>query len=544
MIRRLSRDETRQIFEATELVRLVARATPFHRFRRLRLRYEESLAQAVAETTESLDVRAERCADAFEDLLHAILDQDTEWEGWISRAGGASSDELATELQSSLGAYRSCSAARTAERLSATSDLQLSLVASEEPSAVATSVSMGLELDLSEWLAGVDRSLGPVLHSALNAVQEPLDVACKLLLRVAAEGMTGIPIVAPEPTEEGWHATFDPYGIDVTAARQAQVLARQAAALVAQTHGAGPPDTDASLEAVEPGSVETDAEPRQADDEPSPDSDGPFLAEVSVDLHRVLDGMAANVEGLESQWARRFEPREYALAMESERGLAASLLLPLQRALERESATATAAGHPDTLPEYPVPIEELGNWSSAAPDEELWTYQSTAVVHAFQMYLASLDEAEQPSRVTIAQGEPTALEFDPTCAASIRASGRMLVELFDENAATLRRLTGQNLDGLGVERAADAEFRQFARAIRVTQSFGLPEATLLYTLRLLANLDVDPNTAQASFIAAARAELHRQTSDERASRGVALMMSDALARIADQLIARSNGGTA
>ena len=537
LVRELTASEGERLTAAQQLARRVARTTPYHSLEVARARFWESLAQAATEATEDPEVRRARCAGALERLLTVVAGHGAEWLAWLADVLG-DRVEVPAAVGKTIDAFTASDAAQTAARLASVSDRDLELLQGEHLDAVARSESEGLQVRVGAWLADLEQQAILAMDTGLQAVKAPLDEASRFVLNLAAEVMTGTPIVAPTPTNQGWDGTVNLGAVDVAAVRAAQSLAWQARTFAAQIRaknkGGTQPPSRSHADPEEPGEP-SDAggdgdglEQRQHErNEPAE------LPSVMVNLHSVIDAMAGNVDGLVSQWSRRFAPDEFAQALETERAQISSLFQPLQRALEVESAAAVEAGHPNTLPGYPVPLHEMPAWSSAVPAEQLWTYQSVATLHALQLCIAALEDTGKPAKFKFEQGKNVEIEFEPLRASALHASGRLLAELTEENAVTLASLTGRDLGELGLAPTPDYLVRQLVRALKTSQAFGLPEASLVYTLRLLSVLDFEAEEAEAEIIEAADAEVILYVSGQAASRGVALMLADALARVAD-----------
>jgi hypothetical protein len=174
----------------------------------------------------------------------------------------------------------------------------------------------------------------------------------------------------------------------------------------------------------------------------------------------------------------------------------------------------------------------MADWSSTSSAEHLWTYQSAATLHALQLYVAALHDLGAPAKLKIERGKPPEVEFDSLRPGALHASARLLIELTEENAVSLASFTGRDFGDLGVAPTPDYLLRQLVRAVKTSQTFGLPEALLVYALRLLPVLKFEPNESETRIVEAARAEAIRYISGELSSRGVVLMLADALVQVA------------
>jgi hypothetical protein len=533
-VREVTATEGERLTAAEQLVRRVARTTPYHSLEVARARFWESLAQAAAEATEDPEVRRARCAGALEQLLTVVAGHGAEWLAWLADVLDGKA-EVPAAVGEAVDTFTVSQAAQAAAQLASVSDRELELLQGDQLDAVARSESEGLQVRVRAWLADLEEQAILAMDAGLQAVKAPLDDASRFVLNLAAEVMTGTPIVAPTPTNQGWDATVTFGAVDVAAVRAAQSLVWQARTFAAQirakNRGGTQPPSHSQAGPEEPGDAGGDSDGLELEQQ-----DGTEPAElplVMVNLHSVIDAMARNIDGLVSQWSKRFATDEFAQALETEQAQISSLLQPLQRALKVESAAAVEAGYPNTLPGYPVPLYEMPAWSSAVPAEQLWTYQSVATVHALQLYIAALEDIGKPARFKFEQGKELEVEFEPLRAAALHASGRLLAELTEENAVTLAGLTGRGLGELGLAPTPDYLVRQIVRALMTSQAFGLPEALLVYTLRLLSVLDFEADESEAEIIEAAQAEVLRYISGQATSRGVALILADALVRVAD-----------
>lgn len=553
--------EAERLNAANTFVRRIARSTPYHSLRDAQARLQESLAHASHDhTTEGPTVRQERCSGAFEDLMAAVVDHGAAWMRWVQDArsigeayapsdgphdeaphdgpmvgqGGA---PLLPSLDQAVEDFVNSPPARMARAVASAPDRGLHLLPGDEPDAVVQSESARLEFRLNDWAGDLSQRSILLADAGLRAMRKPLDAASRQVLDVWAEVMAGTAVIAPQPSEHGWEREFTIGTVDVQAARDAQSVALQARGLADQIRRREHENTPspASPSSPAPSSREPAQEDGDADKPHGAETDGDASADlptVAINLHRAIEAIAANVDGLSSQWAVRFDPEQFAQALETERALVSSLLQPLMRAMDAESRAASEAGIPHTLPRYPVPIDELPKWSSNAPAQQLWLHQSAATLLAFQSYLGALEQLGAPAKLSWAQGSQPEVEFEPLRAAALHASGRLLAELMEENAVTLTGLTGRRLEEFGVAPTHDQLIAQLVRAVRFSQSFGLPEASLVYMLRLTSLLDIEGGL-EVEILQTARTEIGRYVAGEPASRGVALMLADAIAGVAD-----------
>lgn len=258
------------------------------------------------------------------------------------------------------------------------------------------------------------------------------------------------------------------------------------------------------------------------------------LPSLVVGLHGVLDAIAANVDGLSRQWAQRFDPADYSTAMASDREVLASFLGPIQKAVQLQDDVANAAGKTSVVSEFPVPLAEMTNWSSSAPAEHLWRYQSIAVLSATQDYISALEALGQPGRIEFQQGRRINVELEPMRAAALQQRGRLLAEVVEEAAATLAELADVPPLELGVAPEPDGPYQQLVRSYRLAHLLGSPEASLLHLIRYLSQREAAVHERHSGLIEDGKSELLRYLSGEPVSRGVALMLADALARVVDE----------
>lgn len=266
---------------------------------------------------------------------------------------------------------------------------------------------------------------------------------------------------------------------------------------------------------------------------PAPDPP-PGLPPIVADLHGVLGAIAGNADGLSRQWAQRFDKADYSAATESDRTLLSSFLAQIYRSVQLQEAAASSVGTVSAIPQYPVPLAEMPRWRSSAPANELWLHQITAVLHALQAYISALEGLGKPGRIEFAQGRTTHVEFEPMRSAVLHQQGRLLAEVLEEAAVTLAGLTeGMPLE-LGVAPDNDGPYQQLVRSYRLAHDLGSPEASLLHLVRYLSRQESPAAKDHAELIETARSELQRYASGEPTSRGVALMLADALARVVDE----------
>jgi hypothetical protein len=534
LVRALSAAEIQAISAAATLVRQVAWTTPYHALASTRTQFSESFEQVTTEGSENFETRLNRCATALNELAEQISGHGEEWLSWVTEILGV--ETVPGAVAQAVSGFGASEAATSAQRLATGDDFELEFIGTDPSDAVVRSADRAFQVQISRWLAEVEKQVVLVMDAGLQAVKEPLDMASAVIMRVSAEAMAGSPVIAPLPTEDGWEATFDPGIIDAGTVRAAQSLSWQARTFASQI-------TQDSADASHDGPLEAGADdpPETADEagcggsvESSTEveaGESPALPAIAADLHRVIDAMVANVDGLVSQWSMRFPLQEFTRALEVERAQAASLVQPLLRAVARESEAADQAGLSSTVQQYPPLPEELAEWSSLVPAERLWTYQSAATVHSLQLYLAALEDAGMPARLQAVQGRAVEIEFDPLRSTALYASARLLAELLEENAGALETLKGRNTVLRNVARETETLSQQLGRSVKISRLLGLPEAQLVYALRLITVLDLKVTDAEAKVIEAARSEAVRYAEGEQASRGVIVMLADGLIQI-------------
>lgn len=542
VVRELRSDEVERIAESERVVRRVGSATPYHQLEAVIARFQESMTQALDVTSESATVRHDRCASALTEIVDSVLQHLESWRTWL-----ADFPEIPPGAETALAGFASSDCVQVAGRVQTEDAPALDLLATPDQEAVLR-LADGTVVGVTARLAATRAWAVEVLDAALRLVQDRLDEASRFLLALSAEVLAGTPVVAPMPTDRGWDATFNLGLLDVAAVRAAQSVAWQARVLAADASRKSTRNSDAATQASQterpgPNPVSPDDQPSVGTSSPEGDSQPRPLPAILTDLSRIVDALVGNVEGLASQWAQRFPADEYQRAMASEREYAASLVVPLQRALQAEEEMARSSGHSDTLPVYPLPTEQMVAWSSDSPDEELWIYQSAATIHALQLYLQSLEQMGAPSKLSVTNGQVASLEFEPARSVGLHASARLLVDVIEENALTLGRLTDRGIDDFGLSQSPGKDTQRLLSAIRTSQAFGLPEASVLYTLRLIHHLGASLGRHEAALVEQANAEVARFIGYENSSKGVVLMIADALARVADRALEHASDGT-
>lgn len=269
----------------------------------------------------------------------------------------------------------------------------------------------------------------------------------------------------------------------------------------------------------------------------------PELPPLIVELHGVLDAIAANAAGLTRQWGERFDSAEYYAAMESDRNAISSFLVQITRAMKLQDGAATVAGVPNVIPQLPVPLADISQWASSAPEDQLWRYQTIAVIGALQSYMYALEQLGKPARLEWKQGRVTTQEFEPMRVAVLQQQGRLLAEVVEESVSTLANLVDDPRLDLGVAPESDGQYQQLVRSYRLAHNLGSPEASLLHLVRFLSSEKSGVDKEYSPLIANAKSELLRYAAGKPSSRGVILMLADALARAVDESRENSTSGS-
>lgn len=233
--------------------------------------------------------------------------------------------------------------------------------------------------------------------------------------------------------------------------------------------------------------------------------------------------------------------------MESDREVLSSFLGQIPRAMQLQEDAAKAAGKASIVSQFPVPLSEMSGWSSSAPAEQLWRYQTIAVLQTTQDYIAALEVLGQPGRIEFQRGRELHVELEPMRAASLQQRGRLLAEVVEEAASTLAKLVDAPALALGIAPEPDGSYQQLVRSYRLADLLASPEASLLHLLRYLSQVDAAVDQRHARLVQDAKSELLRYMSGEPVSRGVAVMLAHALARVVTEsergVAEEGNGGS-
>lgn len=545
MLRELGESELHEIRNANSVVREAAWNTPHHAFAEARERAQAALLEVATETTEALDVRKDRFATAIEELLTAATAHATDWANWLADAtppdNPVDADTAATQQQDTpesnpvethadrFARFNTSEPVKTAHALITASDFAVTVIPGEVSDAELLSPSNGICVRLSDWTGALAPELTLLAHAGFELIQPQLDRASKLVHAIFAESPAGSPVIAPAPSPtDGWTAKFTLESVDIGAARAAQALALQARSLANDITRRGDrkhqPDRPTA-----PAPEAADASIR-LDGEGATQTEPASLTSVVPDLHRIVDALGTTLDGLASAWAQRFPAQEYVAALQVEKQQASSLLLPIQRALESQGTALKDVGHAGELPGYPLQPGEVAAWSSEASPKLLWTYESTALMHALHQHVQALEDLGIPARLAIAGGSVTTLEFEPLRTATLRASGHLIARLSHEVSST----TASMVDGNLTTHVPATQTGDLKRAAILSLSLGLPEALLIYVIRLCDALALDLSDDETALIETARREVGGYVSGRPTSIGVVHVLADSLARIIDR----------
>ena len=547
MVRALEIAEFEEFTTATALVRRIAFSTPHHELDAAKTRFWTSLRQAYAETSESPTVRIARATAALTDLFTVVASHHKAWREFVD-------DVLNTEPEPVTRAsdrFEASSTRQLAGTLATAPDLKVEMVEGPFEDVEAQSEAEQVTLGITDWIADIDREAILVMDAAMSAMRIPLDDASRFLMQLAAEVLAGAPIVMPVASLEDGQIQL--HQVDVTAARVAQSRLWQVNTFAEQIRQSldesedlpahpGAPDDGEVAESPTGGKVEAGAgEPDDGNSgEGDEGMDGQEAAELSAvlpNLHRVLDALSQDVDDLASQWSRNFPTDSFLLAVAQGKEKASSFITPLEKSLAAEEHVAAEAGlSSNTLHDYPVALTAMSSWSSGDPAATLYGNQSMATITAFEKYIAALESVGKPQRMSITQGQVALIEFAPARAASLKAMGRLLAEVVEENVHTLANVSGRSIKEMGWSPTPDREVFQLLRSVKVAQSFGLPEASLLYARRLLVVLNASLGATDEQVLDAVHRELLRYVAGIGGSRGVALVLADGVATMVDEAL--------
>lgn len=261
------------------------------------------------------------------------------------------------------------------------------------------------------------------------------------------------------------------------------------------------------------------------------EDDASDLVSVLVNLEKVLDAIVEASDGLTAEWSGRFAEVDFVKTLNLERERAMSLVFLFKSVIEHEDLMLAESGIDSTLSSYPVQPDQLAKWSSGKSAAELWGFQATATIVAFEELLAAMENSGAPRRFEFVRGERPNIEFDPLRTAALTATGRLLIELLSENAETFEELTGRDLSGAGVKVDSSWQDRALTRGLFGSGLLGLPQAQVLYSLRLIKSSNMKLSETDQRLIHAAEAELLRWIEGEETSIGLSLLLADALTNI-------------
>lgn len=544
-LRELGESELHEIRSANTVAREAAWNTPHHALAEGLERAQAALLEVVAETTESLDVRKGRFATAVEGLLTAATTHATDWVSWLADVtppdNPVDADTVTTPqdlsesgpvatLADSSARFEASDPVKTAHALITAPDFAVKVIPDEVPDAELLSPSNGICVRLSDWNGTLAPELTLLAHAGFELIQPQLDRASKVIHAIFAESPAGSPVIAPEPSPtDGWTTRFTLESVDVGAARAAQSLALQARSLASDI-------TRSEDRKRQPDSPTAPAPEAPVDASTTLDGEGAAqtgpasLTSVVLDLHRIVDALGRTLDGLASAWAQRFPAQEYIAALQVETQQASSLLLPIQRAIESQGVALKDVGHAGELPGYPLQPGEVAAWSSEASHELLWTYESTALMHALHQHVQALEDLGIPARLAIAGGSVTTLEFEPLRTGTLRASGHLIARLTSEVSST----TASMVDGTPTTHVPATQTDDLRRAAMLSLSLGLPEAVLIYVIRLCDALTLDLSEDEEALIETARREVGGYVSGRPTSIGVVHILADSLFRIVDR----------
>lgn len=326
----------------------------------------------------------------------------------------------------------------------------------------------GESIAVAGWLNDIEVQTVLIADTMLGLMEDVFAESARVILGVASEVLSGQPILLHAPLVGGGGAAdaqlpkLDLGAIDAAAVAAADTFMVSARSMASDIrNGPAPAESWAIPTPV------ADSHPDQV----HPEEEHPALPELFFDLREVADAIAKNVEGLASRWARSFDAAEFLACVENEKELAASLVRPIQRALQKTDEP----GGGKVLPTFPVAASDLPGWIDDNGD----SVAAVSVLTVLGDYLQSLQDVTQARRVDL-RDEIVDIEFDPFRTTTAHRQARLLAELTRED---------------------DEEDEQRLRtAIYLCSRLGLPEAQLLYSLRLLGRRGTPHQDAMASAV--------------------------------------------
>lgn len=525
MLREIPSEERNSLLEAMRRARLAASTTPYHRWLDRKRRFIESLQSEAIGTGESDEVLNARSLAAYRDLLQAAAATGKAWRDWVSEFLGEDAGSLdATATEDAVNAYESSGEVQIASELLRAPDLLLRVEGPNQ--ARAWSDALGKAIRAHSHSVALERGQVDLLAAYFGRVDAELTSACRAVFDLAAESMTGDPFIWPIPATAELVGDMTMTLVDVTAARNAQVIAWQARQHAKgelfvdpptsdrPTNPEAPPleDADDASQAQPSGQRETEADPAETRHSP-----------LTVNLNSALEAVVQNVHGLRAEWGRRFPPNDAVAAIMSEAELLHGVVGQVMASLEKQAAAAAVGGHSVRLagPTALSPFA-LAQWSSNAEPESLWEFQSTASIFALQAYAVALEMLKSPEAASFTRAGPVEMRFGPASVEHAHAATALVADVCEEGAATISELTGTPVADLGIDAAPDREVARLAQLFRVCQENGMPEAAILYGVRVLRLMPPSAAPENPELMAAATNELGRIAEGERAYRSVAL----------------------
>ncbi len=484
-IRALGPDEHTHLMDASSLASAIARRTPYHALITARDRFQASFEQFVAGSTESSDAKHSRVAGAMAQLCEAVAAHRAAWATFVTE-NGSDGSLIADALED----WTASPAVTFAGTVVAAGDAVRILESDGQPRCVVESTTV----DVGGWMRHIELSAVLLADAALGAIEAAFREAAAVILGLASEVLSGVPILMPLPQEGDASLTMNMGALDIEAVRAADTLMLSARSMAIDIRkelqqGTAEWGTAVPENALEPSET--------TEDEHAPET----LGEVQVDLRRVVEAISTSADGLASKWARQFDEAEFLAAVEQERTLAASLVQPIQRMFERDEAAATSAGEaPPTLPGYPVLLHQAQQWLADPSNAS-----ATAVLVVLQSYLGSLGELTFARQASFGHGDDF-IEFDPFRTTTLHRQGRLLADLAEA-------------------RTDESEIDRIRAAIYMCHRLGLPEAQLLYGLGYLARTAPDLSDA----LAFARERVASFVSDGPAALDAHVVLADLIA---------------
>lgn len=493
-IRPLSAAEHAEVRAASALAQRIARRTPYHDFIAARDRFRESFQQFAAESSESSEARLRRATAALLDLCSVVTSHANAWEEFVAECAGDASG-----IGDACAAWTAHPAFGFAQDAVVVNSGPLIAAADGQPVFEVDGSAVAIEV----WLRAVEIQAVFIADAAFQAVENSFKSAASLILGLSSEVLSGAPVLMAPPGDAAT-LKLDIGTLDVESVRAADGLMLSARSMAIDLRKGPGSDAASGVTPAEPVAepVETPGAAEEQAEEQAPVP----LPELQVRLRDVAAAIASSVDGLASQWARRFDEEEFLKAVEHDKALVASLVQPIVRSLQKdEDAALSAGGSAPTLPGYPVALPDLGGWL----EEHREDAAAVALLVTLPAYLESMEQVTFARAFSFGKGGDF-IEFDPFRTTTMHRQAKLLAELADASEG-------------------EDESERLRTAIYLCSRLGLPEAQLLYASRYLSQLR--PNLSGA--LAPARDALDNFAAGGPTALSEQVLLADALTREID-----------